>query len=156
MNTIVIFIISLFLGLRLWTGVVAAPATKDLPGELPTPNNTVQSLPEITDPILALQKIPKYLRRLKIDVESELQGRIRPKLSIWPPFLGFSVEQSKTSDIKPNPQSHVADVKPSTSVGNLKLVFILLERVWKDANALINKKMKGRDNGVQVISNERT
>ncbi|XP_037714891.1 uncharacterized protein LOC119550343 [Drosophila subpulchrella] len=191
MNTKVIFIISLFLGLRIGTAVIGAPASKDLSGELAEPNNTVESLPEVIHPILGrlhkipqylrrlkidvenelqgkiepnntvqslpavihpilgrLHKIPQYLRRLRIDVEKELQGRIKPQLSMWPPFFAVSVEQPKTRDIQVNPQNRIEDVQPSPSVGNLKLMRILIEHVWKDAKALINKKMKGKDNEV--------
>jgi len=147
MNTKVIFIIYLFLGkllikktgssitgLRIGTAVIGAPASKDLPGELAVPNNTVESLPAslTIHPILGrLHKIPQYLRRLRIDVEKELQGKIEPKLSIWPPFFSVSVEQPKTRDTEVNPQNLIEDVKPSPSVENLKLMRILIEHICR-------------------------
>ncbi|XP_070068477.1 uncharacterized protein [Drosophila takahashii] len=147
MNSIAIFIMIFYLFL-----VNGAPVSKDHLEDF-APNNTVDIrkedfLPNVTHPILGrLHKIPQYLRRLKIDVENEFMRKIEPKLSIWPPFFEFSVEQPKAkSGVESSSQNPVEEVKPNPSLETLKILRILIKHVWKDAKALINKKMKGKDN----------
>ncbi|EDV54911.2 uncharacterized protein LOC6546695 [Drosophila erecta] len=83
MNSIVIFILPLFVGLGIGLG---APFSNEIPGKMAEPNKTVNVKTEEFQlqsfGSLGLQKIPQYLINLIRNVDSEIPGERNQNLSL--------------------------------------------------------------------------